>query len=1403
MGKELCFRVNLGNAVVPFCLRILRKGVIQMRKVLKLRVDCKPEGLRNVKSHGGKPMDRRISNLKTSALGLLIVLALFLAWGSTIAQAQSLRAYLGIGKPDIDDGEYWGGETECYPWDWGNYEGPPNPAGIEWGHYLFLDFESEGTGLTLKSIKVDLEPSYATFMQRGNYLHTEDNRDGAIWSDENLENTAGWDEYYNLFTVNFTSFTSDVDLCFIHFWCSDRSIYHGDAWGEDFVGATITATLSDDTKLPGSFLQLDRYTAAAFMRIGPGGSDPDFYVRDCSNDGGIPPSDCSPNNYWTFREEHKIQNFVGCDVALALPGYWNRVTTVVHNRGGEGSCFDDRVCRVYAYCQSIGGGLVWPPDGDLDDYRVRDGECYYRHSSGSRYFYDYNYGVDYVQHEIPPGEARTLEWYWIMPDEDHWENLVGRPVDHFCIGFVIHPNLYEEFRQPQCQEGSYIIDPQGGERHAVYNNNVAQINLAKTTKCRNQGAGLNLETGKTTADSFRWVLPVYNHTGHDTMITVDLDTAELEPGWAVTWWPTSPTFLPRDSSFLAEVWLTSPPAASHGDSSGWIQFQAFQLNDPGPIGGVALMGLIDEVAADSSGFNLQWLCTQEDPECCPPWLQPYCLSSPHYAALQWEVPTVDEWGSPETPWFFIVCRGAGPSVGLNDHCDTIAVDYNLAEPKFQYIDSGLPSGQYYYCVYAVDRALNISGRSNVVIVDLPASPDLQAQSFTLSGSGYAAPGDAIGDRLNAWVVNSGDTASGGPFTVAFYISKDPFFSPSDSLLIGGREHLSSISAEDSVEVSIFSGMAIPSGMSEGPAYLVMITDESNVVDEYNEVNNNSFIPIHIARPAAVSLLPLKNALNVPASTNITVTFNFDMDEATINDSTFIVNGRSTGLHQGTIAYDSLNRTATFDPSKDFDEGEVVTVVLTTDIQSSKGTQLNSSYVWSFTIVVDGSDTFGSHSDYPCGNHTWSVFAADLDGNGYLDLATANGSSDDVSVLLNNGDGTFSTHLDYPVGNDPRSVFAADFDGDGDVDLATANFEGDSVSVLLNNGNGTFATHSVYQVGNGPYSVFAADLDADGDLDLTTANWYSGSVSVLLNNGDGTFDPHAVYPAVSFTSCIFAADLDGDGDLDIAVSNGYSVPGNVSVLLNNGDGTFATHSDYQVGAAPRSVFAADLDGDGDLDLGTTDAEDDSVSVLLNNGDGTFATHSVYAVDEAPHSVFAADLDGDGDLDLTTANVDNDNVSVLLNNGDGTFAAHLDYPVGDDPRSVFAADLDGDGDLDLTTANWSSNNVSVLLGVTEPGVRQVGLSQQPESYSLSQNYPNPFNPITEINYALPKDGNIKLTVHNTLGQKVVTLVDERQTAGYRLVCWDSKSQSGNEVSSGIYFYRLQAGDFVQTRKMILLR
>lgn len=443
--------------------------------------------------------------------------------------------------------------------------------------------------------------------------------------------------------------------------------------------------------------------------------------------------------------------------------------------------------------------------------------------------------------------------------------------------------------------------------------------------------------------------------------------------------------------------------------------------------------------------------------------------------------------------------------------------------------------------------------------------------------------------------------------------------------------------------------------------------------------------------------PAMDQLNVPLATQISVTFDTTMDSSSINSTTFIVTARSTGRHPGTVSYNSLTKTATFDPLTDFKAGELVTAVLTPDILASDETPMKRSYVWSFTIAaIRGSGRLTLDSVIPVGDNPVGVFAADLDNDGDLDLAVSNSSSNNISVLRNEGRGVFSPDSTYPVGISPGSITAADLDGDGNIDLVTANSNSNDVSILLNLGNGTFASHTDYSVGSRPYSVVAADLDGDGDIDLAVANAESNDVSILLNNGNATFAPQSRYPVAEFPTSIYAGDLDRDGDIDLVISN--DLTDQVAVLMNKGDGTFAPCTYYPAGIGPFSVFTADVNGNGYLDIVAghgNPVASDNITVLLNNGDGTFSPPSAYSVGNSPLSVFPADLDADGDLDLLTVNAEDNNVSYLSNHGNGTFSYDAVFPVGNYPVALFAADLDGNGSLDLVTVNRNSDNLSILL------------------------------------------------------------------------------------------------------------
>ena len=93
--------------------------------------------------------------------------------------------------------------------------------------------------------------------------------------------------------------------------------------------------------------------------------------------------------------------------------------------------------------------------------------------------------------------------------------------------------------------------------------------------------------------------------------------------------------------------------------------------------------------------------------------------------------------------------------------------------------------------------------------------------------------------------------------------------------------------------------------------------------------------------------------------------------------------------------------------------------------------------------------------------------------------------------------------------------------------------------------------------------------------------------------------------------------------------------------------------------------------------------------------------------------------------------------------------------------------------------------------------------PETFALHQNYPNPFNPVTAIRYDLPEGSHVRIMIYDLMGRKIRTLVDMDQKAGYRSIQWNATNDLGQPVSAGMYLYTIQAGDFRQTKKMVLLK
>ena len=339
--------------------------------------------------------------------------------------------------------------------------------------------------------------------------------------------------------------------------------------------------------------------------------------------------------------------------------------------------------------------------------------------------------------------------------------------------------------------------------------------------------------------------------------------------------------------------------------------------------------------------------------------------------------------------------------------------------------------------------------------------------------------------------------------------------------------------------------------------------------------------------------------------------------------------------------------------------------------------------WVRVLLGRGDGAFSTTPEYPIGGEAGMSALGDLDGDGVLDLATANGTA---SVLLGKGDGSFAPHRDFATTEASYAISLGDLNGDGRLDLVTATPSGDAVSVLLNQGEGLFVTKGDYATDKQPASLALGDLNGDGILDVVTANndsnqphWRS-SMSVLLGTGDGSFAPHVDYPTGTISFAVALGDLNGDGKLDAVVGNfgGSSGPSAVSVLLGNGDGTFAEKVDYGTATSVMiSLVLGDLNADGNLDAVWGDWSA-AVEVLLGNGDGTFIVSGSHRIGEGASSLTLADPDLDGLLDLVATN-DEGTVCLMTGNGDGTFANTVCYPAA--ASTLALGDLNGDGRLEV--------------------------------------------------------------------------------------------------------------------------
>ncbi|WNG59980.1 hypothetical protein F0U59_38620 [Archangium gephyra] len=366
---------------------------------------------------------------------------------------------------------------------------------------------------------------------------------------------------------------------------------------------------------------------------------------------------------------------------------------------------------------------------------------------------------------------------------------------------------------------------------------------------------------------------------------------------------------------------------------------------------------------------------------------------------------------------------------------------------------------------------------------------------------------------------------------------------------------------------------------------------------------------------------------------------------------------------------------------------------------------------------------GTPISSPANHNPLAPAVADVNSDGKLDILVANAESGSIllpsgslSVFLGNGDGSVQSEVNYGSASlSSNAVVAVDVDGDGWLDAVTVNGQ---TNLLLINGNisvyknlgpsapGTFGAPTSFTTGTpGSVHLCTGDFDHDGVADIATTSVTLSQVSVLFGTGAGSFGAPTLIGIPNtggVQSTIACRDLNSDGFSDLVVTSPASA--RLSILINQGNGSFAAPVSYTNAASGQTAGIAfgDADGDGTLDILSNGAAGRFLFFFKGNGNGTFASgvQSTAAATTATNSalgVVADDFNGDGKLDayilVTTAS---GGVRPMTGNGSGGFTSGTVVTTGASPglNAIATADMDADGYADLILTNRGSGTVTVV-------------------------------------------------------------------------------------------------------------
>ncbi|MFI5252106.1 MAG: FG-GAP-like repeat-containing protein [Bacteroidota bacterium] len=268
-----------------------------------------------------------------------------------------------------------------------------------------------------------------------------------------------------------------------------------------------------------------------------------------------------------------------------------------------------------------------------------------------------------------------------------------------------------------------------------------------------------------------------------------------------------------------------------------------------------------------------------------------------------------------------------------------------------------------------------------------------------------------------------------------------------------------------------------------------------------------------------------------------------------------------------------------------------------------------------------SGSFASFIDFSTGSLPNSVAIGDIDGDGKPDIVVTNGSSNTVSVLRNESaigsitSASFDLPITFATGTSPVGLALGDIDGDGKVDIVTANGGGNSISIFRNIAtpgpitSGSLAGKVDFPTGSSPYDVVIGDLDGDGKQDIVVSNNSSNTISIFRNTStpgiiaSGSLAGKVDFPSGASPRALAIGDMDGEGRPDIVVTNDLnytiSVFDNHTTMGSITTGSFGARLDFTTGPRPyNGLVIGDMDGDGKPDIAASDLNGNTISLFHN-------------------------------------------------------------------------------------------------------------------------------------------------------------------------------------------------------------